>query len=124
MLALARALISKPRILLIDEPTAGLAPVAVDGFLEMLHRVRTTGLTMLLVEQNVAFALNLADRALIMQRGQVVYQSDVATLDRDAMMGYLGIGRLLAPTIDKAAAATAHSNGTAARKPRTRKAAR
>lgn len=105
MLALARALISKPKILLIDEPTAGLAPIAVEGFIETLKEVRKTGLTMLLVEQNVPFALALADRANIMQRGQIVYSSDVAGIDRDAMMGYLGIGRLLTPKVDAAAAA-------------------
>ncbi|MHB8511144.1 MAG: ABC transporter ATP-binding protein [Actinomycetota bacterium] len=114
MLALARALISKPSILLIDEPTAGLAPIAVEGFLQTLHEIRKTGLTMLLVEQNVAFALELADRVNIMQRGQIVYESAIKDLDRDQMMRYLGIGRLLAPTIDAAAASRkASSNGHA-----------
>lgn len=110
ILALSRALMSQPRILLIDEPTAGLAPVVVEGFLETLREVNQSGLTMLLVEQNVPFALRLADRAHIMQRGRIVYESDVATLDHDEMVRYLGIGRLLAPTV-AAASGKAHTNG-------------
>lgn len=120
ILALARALIAAPRVLLIDEPTAGLAPVIIETFLETLRQLNAEGLTMLLVEQNVPFALRLAQRAHIMQRGQIVYASDVATIDRDAMVRHLGIGRLLAPTVDAAGAST---NGTKTRKlVRTRKA--
>jgi branched-chain amino acid transport system ATP-binding protein len=113
ILALARALIAGPRVLLIDEPTAGLAPVVIETFLETLRQLSAEGLTMLLVEQNVPFALRLAQRAHIMQRGRIVYSSDVATIDRDAMVRHLGIGRLLAPTVDAAGAGT---NGSKPRK--------
>jgi branched-chain amino acid transport system ATP-binding protein len=113
ILALARALIAGPKVLLIDEPTAGLAPVIIETFLETLQQLNAEGLTMLLVEQNVPFALRLAQRAHIMQRGTIVYASDVATIDRDAMVAHLGIGRLLAPTVDAAGAST---NGTKTRK--------
>jgi branched-chain amino acid transport system ATP-binding protein len=122
ILALARALISRPKILLIDEPTAGLAPVVVEGFLEALREVNATGLTMLLVEQNVPFALALAHRAHIMQRGRIVYSSDVETIDHDAMVRYLGIGRLLAPAVTSSAP-PASSNGAARKAPRKRAAA-
>jgi branched-chain amino acid transport system ATP-binding protein len=109
ILALARALIADPKVLLIDEPTAGLAPVIIEQFLETLQRLNAEGLTMLLVEQNIPFALRLAQRAHIMQRGRIVYASEVAMIDRDAMVRHLGIGRLLAPTV---AAAGAGTNGS------------
>ncbi len=121
ILALGRALISRPKILLIDEPTAGLAPIVVDTFLETLREVNATGLTMLLVEQNVPFTLRLAHRAHIMQRGRIVYESETASIDHDAMVRYLGIGRLLAQTVGAAAADTASPNGSAPRKTAARR---
>lgn len=103
MLALARALIAEPTLLLVDEPTAGLAPVIVGEFAESLRQVnRDHGVTILLVEQNVPFALKVAHRAHIMQRGKIVYSSDVATLDREAIVGYLGIGPLLSRNVNGA----------------------
>ncbi|MCA1832101.1 MAG: ABC transporter ATP-binding protein [Actinomycetota bacterium] len=119
ILALARALMAEPKVLLIDEPTAGLAPVVVEGFLETLREINASGLTMLLVEQNVPFALRLAKHAHIMQRGRIVYESEVDSMDHQAMVRYLGIGRLLAPTV---AAAGASTNGRAPAKGKARKA--
>lgn len=95
MLAVGRALINDPKIVLIDEPSAGLAPAVVEQLLETLLAVRTTGLAMLLVEQNIRFGLRLADRACLLQKGRVVYAGDTAELDQDRLASYLGVGRLL-----------------------------
>jgi branched-chain amino acid transport system ATP-binding protein len=127
VLALARALMSEPKLLFIDEPTAGLAPIVIDSFLETLKEVNASGVSMLLVEQNVPFALRLAHRVHIMQRGRIVYESDIASLDQEAMIGYLGIGRLLSAGVVAAGGAAAagarrraKTNGAGA--PRARKA--
>ena len=94
-LAVARALINEPTLVLVDEPSAGLSPVAVAELFRTLKGVARTGVTMVLVEQNVTFGLELADRAHILQTGRIVYSGDVAALDQDALAGYLGIGRML-----------------------------
>ena len=126
VLALARALMSEPKLLFIDEPTAGLAPIVIESFLETLKEVNASGVSMLLVEQNVPFALRLAHRVHIMQRGRIVYESETATLDQDAMIRYLGIGRLLSPGVVAAGGkkrvtrrrAASNGSATRARKPR------
>jgi branched-chain amino acid transport system ATP-binding protein len=94
-LAVARALINEPTLVLVDEPSAGLAPVVVAELFKTLKAVAQTGVTMVLVEQNVAFGLELADRAHILQTGRIVYSGDVGALDQNALAGYLGIGRML-----------------------------
>ena len=94
-LAVARALINEPALILVDEPSAGLSPVAVAELFRTLKAVAGSGVTMVLVEQNVTFGLELADRAHILQTGRIVYSGDVAALDQDALAGYLGIGRML-----------------------------
>ena len=95
-LAVGRALINEPRVLLIDEPSAGLAPVIIEQLFTVLRDVAaSTGLTMLLVEQNVSFGLRLVDTAHLLQSGRVVYEGPVAELDRDRLGGYLGIGAML-----------------------------
>ena len=71
MVAIARALMSRPRLLLLDEPSGGLAPRFVDEIARALHRLRAGGMTMLLVEQNVRLALSAADRFLILRDGTV-----------------------------------------------------
>jgi len=95
MLAVARALISQPRIVLIDEPSAGLAPAVVEELLESLLAIRQHGTTMLLVEQNIRFGLRLADQAALLQQGRVVYSGDTEALDAERLASYLGVGRLL-----------------------------
>jgi branched-chain amino acid transport system ATP-binding protein len=94
-LAVARALVNDPKLILVDEPSAGLSPVAVAQLFATLKDVATTGVTMVLVEQNVTFGLELADTAHILQTGRIVYSGDVGSLDRSAVAGYLGIGRML-----------------------------
>jgi ABC-type multidrug transport system ATPase subunit len=91
----ARALINEPTLILVDEPSAGLAPLVVEELFHTLRAVAQTGVTMVLVEQNVTFGLQLADRAHILQVGRIVYSGEVGTLDQQALAGYLGIGRML-----------------------------
>ena len=95
MLAVGRALISRPSIVLIDEPSAGLAPAVVEYLLESLQVIRQTGVTMLLVEQNIRFGLRLADSACLLQRGRIVYSGQTGELDSEQLASYLGVGRLL-----------------------------
>lgn len=95
MLAVGRALINRPRIVLIDEPSAGLAPAVVEDLLEVLLQVREFGLTMLLVEQNIRFGLRLADHACLLQKGRIVYSGETEGLDQNKLATYLGVGRLL-----------------------------
>lgn len=95
MLAVGRALINDPAVILIDEPSAGLAPSVVEDLLEVLLRVRELGLTMLLVEQNIRFGLRLADQACLLQKGRIVYSGETGDLDQERLATYLGVGRLL-----------------------------
>jgi len=94
-LAVGRALISNPSLVLIDEPSAGLAPSVVDELLDTLLAIRETGLTLLLVEQNIRFGLRLADDVVLLQRGRIAYSGEVSTLDQDTLADHLGVGRLL-----------------------------
>jgi branched-chain amino acid transport system ATP-binding protein len=102
---IARSLLCEPRLLLIDEPSAGLSPAAMDEVLQMLVQLRSEGLTMLMVEQNITFGFRLVDRAAIMQRGRIVYEGDVGELDTAKVASLLGIGRLLGAHLERAVAA-------------------
>jgi branched-chain amino acid transport system ATP-binding protein len=101
-LAVARALVNEPSILLVDEPSAGLAPLIVADVFASLRAVAETGVTMLLVEQNVATALQLVDSVTILQTGSVAWSGPVGELDRSMLAARLGIGRLLAAGTTKA----------------------
>ncbi len=102
MLAVARALMSEPKLLLVDEPSAGLAPTIVGDLFELLRQVNQDGVTILLVEQNIAFALDVVDDVHVLQRGRIVYGGPKADLDRDQLTRLLGIGRLLTASVGKA----------------------
>jgi branched-chain amino acid transport system ATP-binding protein len=78
MLAIARALVSDPKVLLLDEPSQGLAPLVVRQLADVLRRLRNDGVTILLIEQNVKLAEELADSLNIMVKGRVVYTADSA----------------------------------------------
>ncbi|MES2029744.1 MAG: ABC transporter ATP-binding protein [Pseudomonadota bacterium] len=83
MLAIARATIAKPKMILLDEPSEGIMPVLVEEMGVLFRKLRDQGVTLLLVEQNVEWALRLADRAIIMDQGEVVYESSSAALLAD-----------------------------------------
>lgn len=92
MLAMGRALMSKPRILLLDEPSMGLAPLLVAEIFEIIKRVNETGTTVLLVEQNANMALQIADRGYVMETGTIVLSGRAAQLadTEDVKRAYLG----------------------------------
>lgn len=81
MLAIARALMSRPRLLLLDEPSLGLAPMVVTTVFETVARIRNEGVSVLIVEQNVRQALRLADRGYFMDRGSIFKSGTAAELD-------------------------------------------
>jgi branched-chain amino acid transport system ATP-binding protein len=116
MLAIGRALASAPQILLIDEPSAGLAPAVMDDVLKMLLQLRSEGLTIVLVEQNIGFGFRLVERAAIMQRGQVVYEGDVAHLDTARVAELLGVGRLLSKQLHSSTSRDKERTPTKARR--------
>ena len=94
MLAIGRALMTNPRLLLLDEPSEGLAPMLVRQVAETIRRLRSEGMSILLVEQNLHLALELADKVYIMTKGRVVYEGlpdDLAKDDRTKEQE-LGIG--------------------------------
>jgi len=92
MLVIARALMARPRILLLDEPSLGLAPAIVEQIFEMIVQLKQTGLTILLVEQNVNQALAVADRAYVMRLGRIVAQGASEQISKEHDLGahYLG----------------------------------
>ena len=94
MVAEARALVSRPRVLLLDEPSRGLAPRRVDELLALVRRIAAQGTTVLMVEQNVKKALAIADRGYVVERGRVVAGDTARALaDSDAVRhAYLGAG--------------------------------
>jgi branched-chain amino acid transport system ATP-binding protein len=93
MLAIARALMTNPELLLMDEPTEGLAPLLVREVGGVIERLKADGLSILLVEQNLPLALRLADRVHILSRGQIVYSSSPAELmaNDGVKSRYLGV---------------------------------
>jgi branched-chain amino acid transport system ATP-binding protein len=95
-LSVARALVNEPRLVLVDEPSAGLSPKMQHDLRDVLQVVKDSGVTMVLVEQNVAFGLSLVDTANLLQTGVVVHTAPVAELDDETLATHLGIGRVLA----------------------------
>jgi len=94
MLAIARALMTGPDLLLLDEPSQGLAPMIVSTVMETIRELKSQRVSMLLVEQNAEMALQLADRVYVIDHGAVVFEGTSAKLrnDRGVMATYLGVG--------------------------------
>ena len=92
MLAIGRALMSNPKILLLDEPSMGLAPILVDQVFESIQGINKTGVTILLVEQNAYVALQIAHHGYVLESGQIVLEGDAKTLiaNEDIRKAYLG----------------------------------
>ena len=98
MLALGRAWMSKPKLLLMDEPSLGLAPLIVKEILRVSAELREQGMTLLIVEQNARAALDLADRAYVMETGQTVLEGGADELAADARVQAAYLGRMPART--------------------------
>jgi branched-chain amino acid transport system ATP-binding protein len=94
MLAIARALVTNPTLLIMDEPSEGLAPILIESVGEHLRELKGASLSMLLVEQNYSLAIKLADLVYVLENGEVVFQGDAADLEsnEEAKRRYLGVG--------------------------------
>ena len=92
MLAIARAMMSKPKLLLMDEPSMGLAPLLVQEVFDLIQEMRSEGITILLVEQNARMALSIADRAYVLETGKIVHEGVASEMLRDPRVSeaYLG----------------------------------
>jgi branched-chain amino acid transport system ATP-binding protein len=100
MVAVARGLMARPRLLLLDEPSLGLAPVIVQGVFQIIAEIHKTGTTVLLVEQNAHMALKVADWGCVLETGRLAFGGDPATLWSDERIrdAYLGGAQTKAPT--------------------------
>ncbi|MFQ5400547.1 MAG: ABC transporter ATP-binding protein [Anaerolineae bacterium] len=94
MVAMGRALMAQPKVLLMDEPSMGLAPILVEQSFEIIQRINEQGTTVFVVEQNANMALSIADRGYVLQTGQIVLADTAANLRNNEMMrhAYLGEG--------------------------------
>jgi branched-chain amino acid transport system ATP-binding protein len=92
-LAIARALMSSPKLLLLDEPSLGLAPQIVDDIFDLILRLKARGLTVLLVEQDAVAALDIADRAYVMANGRIVMSGSAAELRASDEIAYAYLGK-------------------------------
>ena len=93
MLAMGRAMMARPKVLLLDEPSMGLAPILVEGIFETIKNINKEGTTILLVEQNALMALQVANRGYVIQTGEIVLQDNSTALQRNEMVqkAYLGL---------------------------------
>ena len=93
MLAIGRALMGRPKLLLLDEPSLGLSPLLVDQILDAIVSLKKDGITVLLVEQNASAALAIADRGYVLETGKVAYSGTGSSLlaDPQVKASYLGI---------------------------------
>lgn len=93
MLAIGRALMARPRLLLLDEPSMGLAPILVEGIFDTIRAINQEGTTILLVEQNALMALSIAHRGYVLQTGKIVLHDSAANLQQNEMIqkAYLGV---------------------------------
>ena len=93
MLAIGRALVTGPSLILLDEPSQGLAPMVVELVVDMLRELKSEGVSMLLVEQNLQMALDLAERVYILDQGEVVFNGSAQELKNNDQLtaSYLGV---------------------------------
>lgn len=93
MLAMGRALMAKPKILLLDEPSMGLAPLLVELIFDIIKKLNEDGTTILLVEQNALMALSIAHRGYVLQTGEIVLADDAKKLmkNEEVQKTYLGV---------------------------------
>ena len=93
MLAIGRALMARPRLLLLDEPSMGLAPILVESIFDTVKAINKEGTTILLVEQNALMALSIASRGYVLQAGQILLSDTSSNLKNNEMvrMAYLGV---------------------------------
>jgi branched-chain amino acid transport system ATP-binding protein len=92
MLAIGRALMSRPRVLLLDEPSMGLAPLIIEQIAAVLQKIKALGITTVLIEQNPDFAFGLADRCYVMESGHVVLEGETQILRNHEQMANLYLG--------------------------------
>jgi branched-chain amino acid transport system ATP-binding protein len=92
MLAVARGLMAKPKLLMLDEPTMGIAPIIVGKILETIQEIRETGVTIILVEQNISHILDTADKGFVLEQGRLVLEGDTKVLMNNERVreAYLG----------------------------------
>lgn len=93
MVAVARALMSNPELLLMDEPSMGLAPILVEQSFEMISKLHSGGVSMLVVEQNANMALTVADRGYVLQTGRIVLEGPARELSEDEELRKAYLGR-------------------------------
>ena len=93
MLAIGRAMMAKPRLLLLDEPSLGLAPKIIEAIFQIIVQIRSEGVTVLLVEQNANQALRIADRGYVLENGAILYEDKASALLEDDRIrrAYLGL---------------------------------
>jgi len=92
MLAIGRAMMTEPKVLMLDEPSMGLAPILVQIIMDIIKKINEDGTTVLLVEQNAKAALKLANRGYVLETGEVVMEGDAEVLSKDESIvkAYLG----------------------------------
>ena len=119
MLAVGRAMMSSPRLVLVDEPSAGLSPIALGELLETIKAINADGTTVLMVEQNTTFAMKVADTVHVMQKGTIAFSSAVDALtDANDLLEHLGVGTLMRDRIASVVAARAGVEATGEPAPR------
>ena len=93
MLAIGRALVINPSVILLDEPSQGLAPMIVDLVIDMLLKLKNEGMSIILIEQNLQMALDIADRVYILDQGQVVFNGKCQELrdNKELTISFLGV---------------------------------
>ena len=97
MVAIGRAIMSRPRLLMLDEPSLGLAPLVIESIYEALRQLKVTGRSLLLVEQNIGFADQIADSALLLQNGAITDRGTLAALRERGSLRSAYLGKRPAP---------------------------